>query len=286
MAQLGMDVEAVESVGRQLKQSATSVDQIVGGLDKTVNGLLQLWEGPDAQRFVQSWPTFRKSLIAAQASVAGLGQSALNNASEQRDASGIKGSGGSNSVTLPSATHVGDVGQGQAAGSVGQAQAAGSVAAGKPGSFSGALSGGDVNAYRQFEQSTSHYNASAGYNVDANGKGVDNCTAWVDWRREQLGLATASGNGGQMATNLHGTQTTIPSLGAVVSYYPSDSLKFGHVMIVEQVLGTKPQSFRVSEDNYANAYHDTRIWTQQPDGTWQADGHGHSYALTISPGPS
>ena len=99
MAQLGMDVEAVESVGRQLKQSATSVDQIIGGLDKTVNGLLQLWEGPDAQRFVQSWPTFRKSLIAAQASVAGLGQSALNNASEQRDASGVKGSGGSSGGT-------------------------------------------------------------------------------------------------------------------------------------------------------------------------------------------
>ena len=108
MAQLGMDVEAVENVGRQLKQSATSVDQIVGGLDKTVNGLLQLWEGPDAQRFVQSWPTFRKSLIAAQASVAGLGQSALNNASEQRDASGVKGSNGTGSGMLPTVTHGGD----------------------------------------------------------------------------------------------------------------------------------------------------------------------------------
>jgi len=276
MTQMGMDVEAVENVGRQQKQSAASVDQVVGGLDKTVNGLLQLWEGPDAQRFVQSWPTFRKSLIAAQASVAGLGQSALNNASEQRDASGVKGSI-LGDASFPAATHVGDVGQGQTAGS---------VAAGNPGSFSGALSGGDVNAYRQFEQSTSHYNATARYNVDANGNGVNNCTAWVDWRREQLGLATASGNGGQMATNLHGTQTTIPILGAVVSYYPSDSRDFGHVMIVEQVLGTNRQSFRVSEDNYANAYHDTRVWTQQPDGTWQADGHGHSYALTISPGPS
>ena len=94
MAQMGMDVEAVESVGRQLKQSASSIDQIVGTLDKTVNGLSSLWEGPDAQRFTQSWPTFRKSLLAAQASVAGLGQSALNNASEQREASGANGSGG------------------------------------------------------------------------------------------------------------------------------------------------------------------------------------------------
>ncbi len=90
MAQMGMDVEAVESVGRQLKQSAVSVDQIVATLDRTVSGLSSTWEGPDAQRFAQSWPTFRKSLLAAQASVAGLGQSALNNASEQREAIGAK----------------------------------------------------------------------------------------------------------------------------------------------------------------------------------------------------
>jgi len=91
---MGMDVEAVENVGRQLKQSASSVDAIVSTLDRTVNGLSSLWDGPDAQRLMQSWPTFRKSLLAAQASVAGLGQSALNNASEQREASGVKGTGG------------------------------------------------------------------------------------------------------------------------------------------------------------------------------------------------
>jgi uncharacterized protein YukE len=94
MAQMGMDVESVESVGRQLKQSAAFVDQIVGSLDKSINGLLQTWNGPGAQRFVQqTWPTFRKSLIAAQANIAGLGQSALNNASEQREASGARSTG-------------------------------------------------------------------------------------------------------------------------------------------------------------------------------------------------
>lgn len=87
MAQMGMDVEAVDSVGRQLKQSAASVDLIVGTVDKTVSGLSHVWDGADAQRLIQSWPNFRKSLVAAQASIAGLGQSALNNASEQRQAS-------------------------------------------------------------------------------------------------------------------------------------------------------------------------------------------------------
>lgn len=113
MAQMGMDVEAVENIGRQLAQSASSVDQIVAGLDKAVGGLGGVWDGPDAQRFIQSWPTFRKSLVAAQASVAGLGKSALNNASEQRDASGTKGSGGlenqspvSGSSSIPAAQPV------------------------------------------------------------------------------------------------------------------------------------------------------------------------------------
>jgi uncharacterized protein YukE len=107
MAQMGMDVEAVESVGRQLKQSADSVDQIVSSLDKSVNGLLQVWDGPGAQRFVQqTWPTFRKSMVAAQASIAGLGPSALNNASEQREASGAIGSGspGSSATGSPLTT--------------------------------------------------------------------------------------------------------------------------------------------------------------------------------------
>jgi uncharacterized protein YukE len=88
MAQMGMDVEAVESIGRQLKQSATSVEGLVGSIDRTVGSLLPIWDGPDAQRFVQqAWPQHRKYLLAAQSSVAGLGQSALNNASEQREAS-------------------------------------------------------------------------------------------------------------------------------------------------------------------------------------------------------
>lgn len=108
MTKMGMDVEAVESVGRQLKQSAASVESLVGGIDKTVSGLTGLWDGPDAQRFVQqSWPTLRKALVAAQSSVEGLGQSALNNASEQRGASRATGSGGAAgpSPSLPSSPH-------------------------------------------------------------------------------------------------------------------------------------------------------------------------------------
>jgi len=89
MAQMGMDVDAVERVGHQLTQSASAVERIVSTLDKTVSGLQQRWDGPDVERFIRSWPTFRRSLLAAQAGIAGLGQSAYNNAAEQRTASGV-----------------------------------------------------------------------------------------------------------------------------------------------------------------------------------------------------
>jgi uncharacterized protein YukE len=110
MTKMGMDVDAVESVGRQLRQSAASVDSLVGGIDRTVSGLTGVWDGPDAQRFVQqSWPTLRKALVAAQGSVDGLGQSALNNASEQRHASGAGPTAGGSGPVLPvSPTHVAD----------------------------------------------------------------------------------------------------------------------------------------------------------------------------------
>jgi uncharacterized protein YukE len=104
MTQMGMDVEAVESIGRQLKQSAASVESLIGSIDKTVGSLLPMWDGPDAQRFVQqAWPQHRKYLVAAQSSVDGLGQSALNNVSEQREASGAPGSGGGGAPGLPQA---------------------------------------------------------------------------------------------------------------------------------------------------------------------------------------
>lgn len=89
MAQLGMDVDAVEAAGRQLQAKAQSIDAVVANLDKTVASLSGVWDGKDAHAFINEWwPDHRKALAAASTSVAGLGQSALNNASEQRKASG------------------------------------------------------------------------------------------------------------------------------------------------------------------------------------------------------
>lgn len=95
MARMGMDVDLVEQSGRQLKSQASQINGLVGQMDRLVNGLTSVWDGPDAQRFVNDWwPQHRKSLIAAQQQIDGLGQSALNNASEQRQVSSGGGSGG------------------------------------------------------------------------------------------------------------------------------------------------------------------------------------------------
>jgi surface antigen len=227
MTKMGMDVEAVENVGRQLNQSATSVDQIVGGLDKTVNGLLQIWDGPDAQRLVQSWPTFRKTLITAKASVAGLGQSALNNASEQRDASGAKGAGGAGSVTLPSAMHVGD------------APATPAHPESQPTVFN------TGEAQNEFNSRTSHDTNPA----FAPGGAYDGqCTSWVNFRREQLvhegvisGPAPTSWNG----THFYpGSVSQDPSPYAVGSFAGG-----GHTFVVESVGAGSPRTISISEMN-------------------------------------
>jgi uncharacterized protein YukE len=88
MARLGMDADAVENAGRQLKTQAGEVGSLVAQIDRVVNSLTSVWDGQDAQQFVHDWwPQHKKALVAAQQQLDGLGQSALNNASEQRSVS-------------------------------------------------------------------------------------------------------------------------------------------------------------------------------------------------------
>jgi uncharacterized protein YukE len=101
MARMGMDADVVEQSGRQLKSHAASIGSLVSQLDRMVNGLTAVWDGQDAQRFVHEWwPQHRKSLTAAQQQIDGLGQSALNNASEQRQASSGGGGAGVSSAAM------------------------------------------------------------------------------------------------------------------------------------------------------------------------------------------
>jgi uncharacterized protein YukE len=129
MARMGMDVDQVEQTGRQLKSHATTIGTLVSQLDKVVNALPAVWQGPDAQRFVTEWwPQHRQSLTTAQSHIDGLGQSALNDASEQRSVSADGSASGSTAAVTPSTT-TSTVASAQSAAATGAVPSANSVAA-------------------------------------------------------------------------------------------------------------------------------------------------------------
>lgn len=88
MARMGMDVDAVETAGRNLKSQASDLQGKLTQIDALVRNLPSIWDGKDASEFVNSWwPEHKRSLTAVIGHIDGLGQSALNNAREQRDTS-------------------------------------------------------------------------------------------------------------------------------------------------------------------------------------------------------
>jgi len=274
MARMGMDADAVEQTGRELKRSGESVASLVGAIDKTVKGLASVWDGPDARRFVSEWwPQHKAALLAVGESVSGLGQSALNNVSEQREVSGEGG--------------VRDAGGGAGGGgSVADHPRDDHPAAG---STSGALPPSDRACYDQWL-----------HNGQPKTKVADNCTSWVEFRRQTMDppMSVPPGHGGAMAGNAGGTTSTPPTLGAIVSFGAGTDADPGHVMIIEEV---RPDgSFRVSEMNTNRPYAEDgdydpdlgyvrqdRVWRPNGDGTYTPD-HGtdlasRPYHLTIAP---
>lgn len=108
MAEIGMDVDAVEQASRQLKTRAGDIATVVARIDGVVSRLRGQWVGQDARDFIDvAWPQHRKALTAARAAVAGLGQSAWTNAQQQREASTAQGAGLSGQRAGGSATSVG-----------------------------------------------------------------------------------------------------------------------------------------------------------------------------------
>ncbi len=86
MAMTGMVIEEVRATGNELKQISTEINSLMQRLDGRVNSTT--WEGPDAQRFKSEWwPQHRSTLQRICADLEGLGQSAMNNATEQEQAS-------------------------------------------------------------------------------------------------------------------------------------------------------------------------------------------------------
>lgn len=84
----GMDPAAVESLGHRLQDDyAARIDAIANELNSLVSRTSSQWTGPKGDLFRSWWPAKRSKLIAISQDLHGFGQSALNNASEQRDSS-------------------------------------------------------------------------------------------------------------------------------------------------------------------------------------------------------
>ncbi|MGN6696370.1 MAG: hypothetical protein ACTHN0_19485 [Aquihabitans sp.] len=86
-----MDPDQVEELGRFLQQRAQRIERIVSDVDARVRS--SSWIGTDANRFRHDWwPSHRRQLLSSADHIRGLGQSALNNASDQKRASAAGGS--------------------------------------------------------------------------------------------------------------------------------------------------------------------------------------------------
>ena len=270
----GMDVAAVEALSKQLNGLADRLAEIGKSVDRDVATMGNIWRGPDAQKFASSWSTHRASLNAAQDAVREVGAASLRNAQQQRATSAASGGAPAAPVTGHAPAAPAAPAAPPAAPPAGTSSGHGAVGQTTPGQ----LPPGDTAAYHAFE-ARSHHNAGVGYSVDANGAAQNNCTAWAQWRRDELGLSSPGGNGAQMAGNAGGTTHTPPSLGALVSFGEG---AYGHVQVVEQIY--PDGSFRVSETNY-NGSSEVRTvekWHPLPDGTWKNDS-GKVRDLVISP---
>jgi uncharacterized protein YukE len=93
MAEIGMDPAEVRKVAVSLDGQAGVLASVVGQLDGLVDHLHQVWFGQDAQAFADWWRhQHRLSLMKAHDAIAGLAQSARNNATAQDDTSAGQGS--------------------------------------------------------------------------------------------------------------------------------------------------------------------------------------------------
>lgn len=89
MARLGMDPDVVERIGTQLKSQADQIDGVISAIEGLIGEARAAWEGPDSQQFNDWWNSqHRPALTNARDAISGLGQSAMNNAADQRTVSG------------------------------------------------------------------------------------------------------------------------------------------------------------------------------------------------------
>jgi len=108
MARIGMDADVVESVGKQLKHQGQSVTSVIRSVDALIDRAGTNWWGAHGRDVVHQWRTVhRPALLRVAGAVDGLGQSALNNAHDQRGVS--QGSAGAGTGLNPGSGSAGGI---------------------------------------------------------------------------------------------------------------------------------------------------------------------------------
>ena len=83
----GMNPDEVERLGNDLQTISANIGTLIKDIERKIGATT--WVGPDSSTFKnQWWPGHRASLSKLQSELHGFGQSAKNNATEQRRVSG------------------------------------------------------------------------------------------------------------------------------------------------------------------------------------------------------
>jgi uncharacterized protein YukE len=85
-----MDIEAAERLLQRLEGEALAdLTRVLSGMNGTVQHVLTVWHGPDAQLFEQEWAQHASNLTLLKSAIEDLGGSLGRSISEQRAASEI-----------------------------------------------------------------------------------------------------------------------------------------------------------------------------------------------------
>ena len=275
----GMNIDDIEGVGRRLQQHfAVRLEEIANEVESVVGQTSNAWIGADAERFRGWWPAKRTLIRAAAEDIRGFGQSALNNAAEQRTASDAAAGG----AAPPSVRSGGTVSE--------------SPSQGTGTSRQGELPGANRSASEATEAYNQNWLKYGLYAAGAPGGSLDyECVSWAWFRLRELGYEgpQVSGNGIDVAGRLGGTTTTIPEPGAVMSFgYPPgahEGWEYGHVVVAESVTTNSDGKLevRVSEMNVWRGegpakYSDSKTFIQGADGTWSDSLTGATRTITVA----
>lgn len=91
MPRLGMDVDAVESIGHQMIDKSHAVTSVQLTAARLIQYAHSLWFGANGARWLSDWVANEKAVRTLASDLESMGQTLLSQASEQRGASSADG---------------------------------------------------------------------------------------------------------------------------------------------------------------------------------------------------